>query len=258
MAHSLSDKHLVPWVIGLCVLVVSVLAYWINPPALQRLETLFQDAHFQVRGPLKPGSEVVIAAIDEKSLDELGRWPWSRKVMAQVVEKLVAHQAKVIAFDVVFSSSDDSSGKQSLIQIKEQLKAKIADPPLVNSVLDPLIKSSDNDAQFAAALKKSRRSVLGYYFHFRPEGLEHLSDKELHSYLENIKPTQFNGFVKSPGDLDLSTIDFKTGYAVESSISSLSKSARSAGYLNFDTEKDGTLRKLALIVKYRDKETDRD
>lgn len=239
--------------IGLITLAAVITGYWVNPPALHRLEMLFQDAHFQVRGPVQAGPEVVIAAIDEKSIDELGRWPWSRKVMAQLVEKLVAHQVKVIAFDVVFSSPDESAGKENLIKIRERLKGEISDKPLVDSLLNPLIEDADNDAQFAAALRQSRRSVLGYFFYFKPDGLEHLSDKELQSYLHNIKSTQFNGFIKSSSDLDLSTMSFKRGYAVESNISVLSKSTRRAGYLNFDPETDGSLRKIPLIIKYRDK-----
>ncbi len=61
----------------------------------------FQNSHFQWRGPLKPGPEVVITAIDEKSIDELGRWIWSRKTIAQLVERLVPQQVKVIGFDIV-------------------------------------------------------------------------------------------------------------------------------------------------------------
>ena len=132
-------KNFIPWIIGLSAVVVVVLGYWVNPPAIHRLEMLFQDAHFQIRGPLQPGPEVVIAAIDEKSIDELGRWPWPRKVIARLVEKLVVHQAKVIAFDIVFSSPDESAGKQNLIKIREQLNAKFVDEPLVNGVLNPLI-----------------------------------------------------------------------------------------------------------------------
>jgi len=258
MIHSPSMKNFIPWFIGLGTMVVVVLGYWVNPPAIHRLEMLFQDAHFQIRGPLQAGPEVVIAAVDEKSIDELGRWPWPRKVMAQLVEKLVEHQVKVIGFDMVFSSPDDSSGKESLIKIREQLKTKIADAPLVDSVLNPLIENSDNDAQFAAALKKSRRAVLGYFFHFDSTDLDHLTPQDLQSYLQNIKSSQFNGFIKSPGDIDLSTIDFPTGYAVESSISVLSKSARSAGYFNFNPGSDGALRKFPLIVKYQDKAANKD
>ena len=212
MKHSPPTKIYIVWMIGLITLAAVITGYWVNPPALHRLEMLFQDAHFQVRGPVQAGPEVVIAAIDEKSIDELGRWPWSRKVMAQLVEKLVAHQVKVIAFDVVFSSPDESAGKENLIKIRERLKGEISDKPLVDSLLNPLIEDADNDAQFAAALRQSRRSVLGYFYYFKPDGLEHLSDKELQSYLHNIKSTQFNGFIKSSSDLDLSTMSFKRGW----------------------------------------------
>ena len=244
-----------PWIMGMVITLFTVLCYWVNPPIMHRLEMLFQDVHFQIRGPIKAGPETVIAAIDEKSIDELGRWPWSRTVMAQLVKKLMNHQVKVIAFDVVFSSPDNSSGKQNLIQIKKQLKTKVDNKPLIDRVINPLIEDSDHDAKFAEALRHSRRSILGYYFHNQPEDTDHLSDEDLQRYLQNIKSSQFNGFIKSKGDLDLSVINFKTGYAVESSIHILSKNARSAGFLNYDPESDGTLRKLPLIIKYRDKTT---
>ena len=258
MIHSPSMKKLTPWMIGLGAMVVVVLGYWINPPAIHRLEMLFQDAHFQWRGPVQAGPEVVIAAIDEKSIDELGRWPWPRKILAQLVEKLVQHQVKVIGFDVIFSSADNSSGKETLSIARERLKTKISDGPLVDSVLDPLIENADNDAQFAAALQKSKRAILGYFFHFDSAGLDHLSEKELHGYLQNIKPTQFNGFIKSNNTINLSEMDFETGYAVESNISILSRNAESAGFINFDVERDGSLRKIPIIVKYHDKVTNAD
>jgi adenylate cyclase len=248
-------KAFTPWFMGISILLLSILAYWLNPPALNRLEMLFQDAHFQVRGPVQAGPEVVIAAIDEKSIDELGRWPWPRKVMAQLVEKLTDHQVKVIAFDMVFSSPDESSGKQNLIKIKEQLNSKLPDDSLVNNTLNPLIKNADNDAQLASALKKSQRTILGYFFHFDSAGLDHLTEQDMQSYFENIKPSKFNGFIKSSGDLDLSTIDFSTGYAVESNISTLSESASGAGYFNIKSDVDGILRKLPLVVRYMDKST---
>ena len=251
-------KKYTPWIIGLGITVIVVLGYWIYPPAFYRLEMLFQNAHFQIRGPLQPGPEVVIVAIDEKSIDELGRWPWPRNVLAQLVEKLVQHQVKVIGFDVVFSSADNSSGKETLNIIRERLKTKISDGSLVDSVLDPLVESADNDSQFAAALEKSRRTILGYFFHFDSAGLDHLSEKEMHRFLQNIKPTQFNGFIKSDSAINLSAVNFKTGYAIESNILILSRNAESAGFINFDVDRDGSLRKIPIIVKYHDKVTNAD
>lgn len=251
-------KKLIPWIIGLFITCAVVLVYWTNPPSMHRLELFFQNAHFQWRGPIKPGPEVVIAAIDEKSIDALGRWPWPRKKLAQLVDKLVQHQVKVIGFDMVLSSPDESSGKNNLNKIKETLKENIEDGLLVDRVLDPIIQESDNDAILATALKKSRRSVLGFFFHFKSDGLEHLTPKELNGYFQNIKRTQFGGFLKVPGDTELSSVDFRTAYAVESNIPLLSKSARSQGYLSFDVEPDGSMRKLPIVVKYHDPDSNKD
>jgi len=158
----------------------------------------------------------------------------------------------------VLSSPDESSGKNSLNKIKQQLKENIEDGLLVDKVLDPIIQESDNDAILASALKNSRRSVLGFFFHFKPEGLEHLTPEELHGYFENIKSAQFGGFLKVSGDIELSSVDFRTAYAVESNIPILSQSARSQGYLSFDVEPDGSMRKLPMVVKFHDKVSNKD
>src|ERR1700675_664871 len=39
----------------------------------------FREAH----NPGKPGTDIIVVAIDEKSIKEIGRWPWSRVEMAK-------------------------------------------------------------------------------------------------------------------------------------------------------------------------------
>ena len=251
-------KKIIPWIIGISISCAVVVVYVANPSQMHRLELFFQNAHFQWRGPVEAGPEVVIAAIDEKSIDHLGRWPWPRSKIAQLVDKLVQHRVKVIGFDMVLSSPDESSGNDSLKKIKTTLKESLDDGVLVDRILDPIIQESDNDAILASALKKSRRSVLGFFFHFKSTGLEHLTPEELDKHFQNIKRTQFGGFLKVPGDIDLSSVDFRTAYAVESNIPLLSENTRSQGYLSFDVEPDGSMRKLPLIVKYHDNASGRD
>ena len=53
---------------------------------LMELKTL--DLRMASRGPLVPGNETAIAAIDEKSISELGRWPWPRSTIARLVDLL--------------------------------------------------------------------------------------------------------------------------------------------------------------------------
>lgn len=59
--------------IGALATLTVLIIYGISPAFLNRLELLATDLRFQVMGPRTPGSEVAIAAIDEKSIDLLGR-----------------------------------------------------------------------------------------------------------------------------------------------------------------------------------------
>ncbi len=55
-----------------------------------------------------PAADIVIVAIDEQSLRALGRWPWSRRIHAELIRKLGAAGAKRIALDIVFGEPDAS------------------------------------------------------------------------------------------------------------------------------------------------------
>ncbi len=240
------------WLIGVLITALAVFAYRVSPPFLDRLEMLFRDAHFQVRGPLSPGPEVVIAAIDEKSIDELGRWPWPRKTLAELTDKLVALQARVIGFNMVFSSPDKSSGVETLRELQLELEPLAESTPVLNETLDRYLMASDYDALLAQALARSGRSVLGYFFHFDPEGLDHLTEQVRHENFSNILPGQFKGFIKSQGAISLDLMEFRTAYAVEANVAALSQVSQQNGFISMDVESDGSIRKLPLVVRYYD------
>jgi adenylate cyclase len=71
------------------------------------LEQKTLDARFLMRGAVVPGPETVIAAIDEKSINKLGRFPWPRSVWGRVVDRLTEEGAKVIVFDVFFTEPEN-------------------------------------------------------------------------------------------------------------------------------------------------------
>ncbi|MGA8052686.1 MAG: CHASE2 domain-containing protein, partial [Burkholderiales bacterium] len=49
-----------------------------------------------------PRQDIVIVAVDEPSLQRLGRWPWSRRVHAQLVDRLTRFEARSVALDLLF------------------------------------------------------------------------------------------------------------------------------------------------------------
>jgi CHASE2 domain-containing sensor protein/nitrogen-specific signal transduction histidine kinase len=56
-----------------------------------------------------PPKDVIIIAIDQGSLSQIGRWPWSREVHARLLKRLMPEQPAVIGFDVIFSEPDQTN-----------------------------------------------------------------------------------------------------------------------------------------------------
>lgn len=85
---------IVPLLVGMIIAFISYSGLF------NQAELWIYDNYFLVRGKSDPGSEVLIIAIDEKSVVEFGPLPWRRTVHASLLEKLV--EARVVAFDLLF------------------------------------------------------------------------------------------------------------------------------------------------------------
>lgn len=68
-----------------------------------------------------PSKAIVIIAVDEKSLKALGRWPWSRRIHAQLLDKLSAIPTKAIALDFIFAEADHTD-VQADVLLAEAMK----------------------------------------------------------------------------------------------------------------------------------------
>ena len=116
----------------------------------QSLSFLAFDAYNGVKPRQATGAAVVVD-IDEESLarDELGQWPWSRLVMAKLVDNLKAMGAKAIVFDMVFAEPDRTSPQAVL----KRLPA-LNEHPDVAKILKAM---PDNDDVFAAVDPQCRQ-----------------------------------------------------------------------------------------------------
>lgn len=72
---------------------------------LGRVDDLLYDLGQRLNTQPVP-QDIVLVAIDENSLSQLGRWPWSRRLHAALIDRLKADGAKVIALDIVFAEPD--------------------------------------------------------------------------------------------------------------------------------------------------------
>jgi adenylate cyclase len=94
-------------IIALIVAVTLSIMHFAHARFFDVLEEKTLDLRFTLRGKVAPGPETVIAAIDEKSINKLGRFPWPRSVWGRVVDRLTEEGAKVIAFDVFFTEPEN-------------------------------------------------------------------------------------------------------------------------------------------------------
>ena len=102
--------------IAAIVAVILSICYLSNAKFFDVLEEKTLDMRFTMRGKISPGPETVIAAIDEKSINKLGRFPWPRSVWGRVVDRLTADGAKVIVFDVFFTEPENVESDDMLQQ----------------------------------------------------------------------------------------------------------------------------------------------
>jgi CHASE2 domain-containing sensor protein len=104
------------WFFGVVVSVVVLILG--NGDLLQGLERKAYDMGVAAASRA-PSDKIAVIAIDKASLDNIGRWPWSREVMADMVDKLAAAKAKVIATTVFYSEPQRDQGMAYISKLIE-------------------------------------------------------------------------------------------------------------------------------------------
>ena len=103
-----SPVRLLLWtaIAGLVVMFIGL-----SPPAEDLLRVARNNFHRH-----SASGDIVLVTIDNRSLQEVGRWPWPRRDHAQLIDRLTAAGAKNIAFDITFESQSDPVDDRLLSQ----------------------------------------------------------------------------------------------------------------------------------------------
>lgn len=205
----------------------------VNIGFIQRLDDIIYDARLRATMTGTLDERIVIVDIDEKSLAEVGRWPWGRNRMAELTRELFDVQnVALLGYDIVFAEADESSGLRRLTELaKNELKGE---PGFVEKLLS-LQGLLDYDAAFARSIEK-RPVVLGFYFTSDRDGLSSgvlpapvISSEALQGHAGQF--TSWNGY--------------------GSNLALVANAAPLAGFFNSITGSDGVVRSLPLIAEYK-------
>ena len=202
-----------PLKISLSIIFIAIVLYFMNVPFLRFIELKTLDLRTISRGERPSGGETVIAAIDEKSLSELGRWPWPRSTIAKLVDTLKGYGAKAVGMDIVF-----------------------AEPEETDNIL-------------ARSIKRAENVTLGYFFHTTDKDIAHLKEDELKKGAKNISHSKYQ-IVQLRSNPDESAL--LKACAVAANVGPLSDVAESSGYFNYFPDSDGTIRWSPLVIKFGD------
>jgi adenylate cyclase len=152
-------KYITPLAV---IILICLLAFM---GTFERWELNLYNSWFKLRGEVNPGADIIIVAIDEKSIEKIGPLAWPRSVHAQLLKQL--REAKVVAFDMLFDVPVESSA----------------------------------DTEFARAIKQHGGVVLASTFRYESEGGQWY--QKLLSPVKSLAAGSAGiGFINMPEDTD--------------------------------------------------------
>lgn len=207
--------------LSLAILIFSLYIYLFQSHLQEPFELKITDQMMLWRGELPADPAIVIIDIDEKSLKEIGQWPWPRDQVSILLHGLTDLGVGMIGLDVVFAEPDNSSPKR----VFERLG------------MDTTQNLPDFDAMLAQAVADTP-TIVGYVFIQNPDPVapgEAPATKAL--IVERNKPD--HSFLFKP-------------YRAVLNIAEVQDSAYSSGYFNTVPDADGVVRSVPLVMDYND------
>ena len=230
------------WFAGLMVSLAFLLAA--SSSLLQGIERTAYDWGVRASSHV-PGDKIVLITIDDQSIANLGRWPWTRDVHAHMIDLLAAAKAKVIGYTVFFTEPQQDSG---LVFINKIAQAAGAVP---GSQLDSLIQEAQSelnyDKKLSESIAKAGNVILP--INLTPGIPQGRPDKPLTEEILKNAAGKVSDRVQAVtnGLIPIQAI------AVQPPIPDITKGALSLGHLVPGLDVDGGVRTEPLVVQYDEK-----
>ena len=193
------------------------------PKTLESFDKRLRDYMFVLRGQEPDSQNVVIIDLDDKSINKVGQWPWSRDVISNMLINLTNGGIGIIAFDIVFAEEDGSSPTKFI----EKFNIK-TDQDLPNY-----------DTIFAQTVAQTP-TILGYQFYLEKDKFKSLKAPEI--------PAMFieKGMNESNKDSIIKA------YGTILNIPIVQDNSYSSGFFNNVPDESGIIRGVPLIIRYDD------
>jgi adenylate cyclase len=225
---------------------------------LTRIDLALSDARqsFALPPVGAPRDDIVIVDIDDASLRALGRWPWPRDRLAQLVSTLFDDDhVAALGIDLLLSEPDDQAGavRSALKSLAELAPADAALRAGVARWQGALEARADHDAHLARALA-GHPVTLAYHFNHRADPS---APGDATVLPPSAAPAPSIAFARDlpppltePGVLPASALALTPWQGIEVPVPVLLRAAASAGFINELPDADGELRSTLLVTGY--------
>ena len=228
------------WFAGVAIVVAVMLLNQVTD-LIGTLERRFYD-FASTSTSRQPSDRVAIIAIDDQSIANIGRWPWSRDIHAKLIDLLAAAKAKTIVHTVFFIEPQVDPGLVYIRKMKGLLRPTSdasSDQAASNTELSRVIAEAelklDTDAVLAASMKNAGNVLVPSVFSLgEPQGNP---DKPLPAYALKSAISEKNGY-------SMAAING------QQPIEAIGSAASGIGHLNQFQDVDGAVRLEPLLVNY--------
>ncbi len=223
--------------------------------AVQSIEHRLHDLFFRLRGERPAHADVVVVAIDEKSTQQWGLWPWPRQHMAEAFERLAQAEIAAVGMDVTFTDAridDASDAKDTLARL-----ARLPPSPEVEEwrrSLDDRLAHGGDDALEASMRRLGPKLVQGVITidgvsakDFAPEVLGHFSQLMSPHVVRSIQSGQ--GVSRQ---LKIDKANLWTYVGLQAPLARFVDTGNRFGHFTAILDLDGTIRRSATYVRLRD------
>ena len=211
---------------------------------LESLESTTYDLRMKLRaGGPDTKTDIVLVDIDNDSVTKLGRWPWPRTLMAEMIGKLSGYGAKTIGLNVLMSEPEVPEGLVIIEELREEFRRSFdASSGSGEAFLSGLAKAQaklDRDKALAVAIGGAGNVLLPVFFQMDsfPQADPNLPQRIMENGL-----VQVQGQVLQP---------MHQANRITVPIDLLAEKAKGLGHINIDPDQDGAIRRDMLLVNYK-------
>ncbi|MFM2050021.1 MAG: hypothetical protein RL682_512 [Pseudomonadota bacterium] len=238
MVKSVSSKAFwrADWFAGVAIVAATVVLH-LSTDFISTLERRFYDFS-STSTSRQPSDRIAVIAIDDQSIANIGRWPWSRDVHAKLIDQLSAAKVKTVLYTAFFLEPQVDAG---LVYIRK-MKALLANASDLNGTSEQIgiligeaETALDTDARLASSIKNAGNVLISSVYSLGEQ--QGRPDSALPPYASK------------------SAIEDSSGFSISASrgqqpIAQIGEAAAGIGHLNQFPDVDGAVRQEPLLVNY--------